>query len=168
MSEPAGADAEGDRFESDTIELETAVRAAAEALSRAARPDWVRIDFAVNKGMMVYVNPSALRTALRETMLTAIRATPGGHVLVTAQVLGSQLHMRVTDDGPNTDLRCRKALARGAEALIALQGGSVAVDTRTGQRSTVTLRLPLPPKHAAKTIGWPRFILATRTPETAS
>ena len=161
--EADGPDTTGSRFESDTIELETAVRAAADALTHLARADWVRIDFAVARGMMVYVNPSALRTALQETMLTAIRATPGGHVLITAQVLGSQLHIRVTDDGPDTDQPYREALARGAEAVIALQGGSVNVDARSGQCTTVTLRLPLPAETAVETASAPRVaILASQ------
>ena len=33
---------------------------------------------------------ACLRTVLRDTLLAAIQATPGGHVLVTAQILGGQ------------------------------------------------------------------------------
>jgi signal transduction histidine kinase len=96
--------------------------------------------------MPVHVDPGALRKALRETMLIAIRAAPGGQVLVTALTLGSQLHIRITDDGLGADQRDREMLTRSAEASIALQGGSIAVEVRPGHGTMVTVRLPLPGK----------------------
>jgi signal transduction histidine kinase len=90
------------------------------------------------------VAPGTLGIALRQTMLTAIHAAAGGQVLVTAMALGSQLHIRVTDDGPGADQLNREALTREAQTLIALQGGSVVVEARPGKGTTVSIRLPLP------------------------
>ncbi len=84
-------------------------------------------------------------------MLSAINAAPGGEVLVTAATLGSQLHIRITDDSPETDQPGREIALRQTGALIALQGGSIVVEVRTGRGTTVTIRLPVPAmiEHAA-------------------
>ena len=132
------------RFESEIVGLEAMVREAAAAVSDLARTHWVRIEQAVSAAITVHVDPNALGPALRETMLTAIRAAPGGQVLVTAATLGSQLHIRITDDGPGADQFDREISVRGAGGMIALQGGSIAVEARPGQGTTVIVRLPLP------------------------
>ena len=128
----------------DPVDLEAALREAVIAVDSVARSRWVRIEVAAGAPMAVPVNPSALRTALRDTMLTAINAAPGGQVLVTAATLGRQLHIRITDDGPGTDQGVRETSMRQTEALIALQGGSIAVEARPGRGTTVTMRLPMP------------------------
>jgi two-component system, cell cycle sensor histidine kinase PleC len=131
-------------FAAATVDLEAALRKAAEAANSSARLGWVRIDLALGAAMMVPVDPTAFGMVLCETMLTAIRAAPGGQVLVTTATLGSQLHIRVTDDGAGADQWLRETAMRQTEALIALQGGSIAVDARPGRGTTVTIRLPMP------------------------
>jgi signal transduction histidine kinase len=126
------------------VELEAALQEAVFMVDAAARSRWVRIELAIGVPMAVPANPSALRTALRDTMLTAINAAPGGQVLVTAATLGSQLHIRVTDDGQGTDQQLRETSMRQTGALIALRGGSIVVEARPGRGTSVTLRLPMP------------------------
>ncbi len=159
----AGDDArEGDQraaaFASETLDIAGTIQEVIDSLRTRARASWVKIGIAVGPGILVHVDPGALMMALRETLLTAIRDAPGGQVMVTAAVLGSQLHIRVTDDGMSADEVRRAALVRGAEAMIALQGGSIDVEARPGKYTTVTIRLPLPScggstARAAKTIG---------------
>ena len=131
-------------FEAETIDLEQAVRTVADAVGDLSRARSVRVELAIRPGTKVRVDPNALRFALRSTVMNAICATPGGQVLIAATTLGSQLHVRITDDGANADQLAREGLARGATALIALQGGSIAIEARPGQGTTVTVRLPLP------------------------
>lgn len=138
--------AAGSRFAAEAVDLEPAIREVAAALASVARAHLVRIDLAVSDAMTVHMDPTVLGMALRETMLTAIQAAAGGQVLVTTLTLGSQLHIRVTDDGLGADQQDREVSTRGAEALIALQGGSLAVEARPGRGTTVTVRLPLPGK----------------------
>lgn len=145
------------RFEAKTVSLEAAVREAAVAMASLARVHYVRIDHAVSAAMTVHVAPSALGMALRETLLTAIRGAPGGQVLVTAVTLGTQLHIRVTDDGPGADQQGRELLARRAAALIALQGGSIMVETSPGRGTTVSIRLPLPGKAGGEITSFKRL-----------
>jgi len=131
-------------FAAETLDIEPVVRVVADALSQLARTHTVHIELAVTPGLQAHIDPNALRLALRAAIFTAIRATPGGQVLVTGATVGGQSHIRVTDDGKDANQLTRESLARDAEELIALQGGSIAVDVTTGRGTTVTLRLPPP------------------------
>lgn len=165
-TESAALDPTRIRFEAETVDLESALWETATALGSVARAHWVKIDVAVHAGMTVCVDPSALRIALREAMLSAIRRAAGGQVLVTAANLGSQLHIRVIDDGLGADQQGREMLMRGAEASIALQGGSIAVEARPGRGTTVVVRLPLPGDVRYKVSGLDHFpVPASRLPE---
>jgi signal transduction histidine kinase len=131
-------------FAAETLDVEPAVRAAADALLPLAHANSVQMQLAVSQLIKVRVDPDALRFALRATIHTAIRATPGGQVLVTAVVNGGRLHIRIVDDGTGADQNSRESLAREASDLIALQGGSIMIEARRGRGTTVTMRLPLP------------------------
>ncbi len=126
------------------VEIETAVCEAVAALYPWARALGVRIDIALCPDMRVHVDPGALGMALRLIMMTAIQSAPGGQVLITGLGLGTQGHIRVTDDGAGASQRDREGLVREAASLIALQGGSIAVEARPGRGTTVAVRLPLP------------------------
>jgi signal transduction histidine kinase len=142
--ENGSADPVDTGFAVAALDLEAALREAMVAVNSTARTRWVRLELAVGGATSVRVDPSALRTALRDTMLIAIGAAPGGQLLVTALMLGSQLHIRITDDGPGNDQQVREMSMRQTQALIALQGGSIAVEARPGRGTTVTIRLPVP------------------------
>ena len=135
----------GTGFEAETSLFAPLARAVAEALEPLARTHRVRLSLAVPPDMLVRADPDALRMALRETMLTAMQATLGGKVLVSALRVGAESHVHVTDDGTDADQRAREGMARGAQELIALQGGTLVVTARRGLGTTVTLRLPMPP-----------------------
>jgi hypothetical protein len=137
-------------FTAESLDLEAEARAAADAAIGLARENFVRIRLAVKPGTNLRVEPEALRTALRTIVDTAVRATPGGQVLLTGMVVGTQVHVRVVDDGVKTDQALRESLVREAGSLIALQGGSIAVETRPGQGTTVTIRLSLPGESGAE------------------
>lgn len=132
------------RFKARPLELAPVVRAVVDGIVPLAREHAVRIDLAVGADMRVHADPNALRMALREMVLTAVRASACGQVVITAAAIGAQMNVRVTDDGRGADQKARESLARGAGELAALQGGSVAVEARPGRGTTVTLRLPLP------------------------
>jgi len=131
-------------FAAVTLDVVAAVKAAAEAAHSVARANFVLVELAVRPGTIVRTDPNVLQVALRAAIRTAIQATPGGQVLVTATPLGCQLLIRIVDDGVNTDQRSREVLLREAETLVALQGGSIAVETRRGHGTSVSVRLPLP------------------------
>ena len=130
-------------FSAETLDVEHAVREAANACHSVARAQFVHIELAVNSDIKVRVDPNALRVALETAMRIAIRATPGGQVLVTAAHLGRQMHIRIVDDGATADQRSRESLLREVETLIALQGGTIIVEATPGRGTSVTLRLPM-------------------------
>ncbi len=132
-------------FAGEAVDLSRLLPDIAESLMPLAQELGTRIQFAVSPGRTVRAHAGGLAAAVRETMETAIRAAPGGAVLVSVLPLGQQIHIAVTDDAPHADRAARAAQVRGAEAAIALRGGSVAVETRPGQGTTVTLRLPALP-----------------------
>ena len=131
-------------FQATTVDLAAAILATAVALEPLARAHWVRFDLAIAPETNVRVDRNALGMALRETMTTAVRATPGGRVVITAASLGSQMHVRIADDGWGDDQWTREASVRDASASIALQGGSVSVQATSGRGTTVTVRLAMP------------------------
>ncbi len=142
--EIAGFDPGGSERSTEPVDVDAALREIAAAAIQVARPRWVRIDLALEAAMTLPLDPGVLKVAVRDTISAAIHAAPGGQVLVAAVILGSQLHIRVTDDGAGVDQRLREAAMRQTQALIAMQGGSVAVEARPGRGTTVTIRLPLP------------------------
>ena len=138
-------------FAATMVDLESAIRQAA-LIDTPAGSRRARIELAVSAAAAVHVDPNALETALRDTLRSAIDAAAGGQVLVTTATPGRQLHIRVTDDGPGVDQQRREMSLRAAQTLIALQGGSMTVEARTGRGTTVTIRLPLPAGAEAETI----------------
>ncbi len=139
-------------FEAATVGLAAAVAAASEDVGALARARDVRLNLAVDPEIRVHTHTSVLAAILRDTLLAAIQATPGGHVLVTAQILGGQPNMSISDDGTGSDQRLRESLVRDAGALLALRGGSVAVHATPGRGTTVVVRLPTPKTEAIETV----------------
>jgi len=132
------------RFKAENLDLEAEVSAVAGALAGIAHAHFVRIRLAISPDSAVRMDAFALRAALRGMIHAAVVAAPGGQVLVTAMALGTQMHVRIVDDGARTDQRLREGVAREAGSMIALQGGSIAVEAREGQGTMVTVMLPVP------------------------
>jgi hypothetical protein len=131
-------------FQATPLDLEPEVRAAAAAMATLARARGATVDLSVSPGSAVHMDRAALHTVLHAMLLVAIDATPGGQVLITAARLGAQMHIRVIDDGARADRASRERQMRDAGALIALQGGSIAVEARAGRGTTMTVCLPMP------------------------
>jgi hypothetical protein len=142
--EAGGVDPVDDGLVAASVDLEAALRDAVLVVEAVARSRWVRMELAVGPAIPVPMDPSTLRMALRDIMLTAINAAPGGQVLVAAATLGRELHIRITDDGSGADQQVRETSMRQTEALVALQGGSLAIEAQPSRGTTVTIRLPMP------------------------
>jgi len=146
LVEAGGVDPVDHGLVAASVDLEAALRDAVLVVEAAARSRWVKLELAVSPAMTVPMDPSILRMVLRDIMLTAINAAPQGQVLVAAATLGRELHVRITDDGSGADQQVRETSLRQTKALVALQGGSIAIEARQGRGTTVTIRLPM---HAA-------------------
>jgi signal transduction histidine kinase len=130
-------------FEAETLDLSVMLRSVGASLESLARSRFAKILLAVNPGYMVRADRSALQMTLSETIATAVRAAPGGQVLISVRQLGPQLNVLITDDGADADQKLRESMVRGAGELLALQGGTISVEARPGRGTTVTLRLPV-------------------------
>jgi hypothetical protein len=137
----------------ETLDLEVELGAGMAELEGLAQARFVRLELAVGQGLTVRIDAGVLRTVLRSILGEAIRSTADGQVLVTALALGSQMHIRTIDDGADADQTSREIMLREAGELLALQGGSLAVEARPGQ-TTVTIRLPLPGGAGVATGGY--------------
>ena len=106
----------------------------------------VGLELAVQPGLAVRTDASALREILREILgdlvSCAIEQSRCGRVLLGAAHIGGRVQITVSDDGAHADRALRASQLRPAERLAALQGATMDVDARAGQGTTVVLRLP--------------------------
>ena len=122
------------------LELRTA---AAQALGEAA-PRVARMEFAVREGLSLRTARSALRIALTEVVACALRDPSCGRILLAATRQVGRIRITVTDECLATVQAAREAALRGASETIAMQGGSLHIDVRPGEGTTVALHFPIP------------------------
>ena len=109
-------------------------------------------DLALQPGLLVHAAPNTLRTVLSDVITSAVRASPCGHILITAGRLGPRVQVAVSDDGAIVDRALREQVLRGAAESVALLGGSLEINAVRGAGTTVRLRLPKPAKPAPERI----------------
>jgi hypothetical protein len=102
----------------------------------------VGLELAVQPGLAVRTDASALREILGDLVSCAIEQSRCGRVLLGAAHIGGRVQITVSDDGAHADRALRASQLRPAERLAALQGATMDVDARAGQGTTVVLRLP--------------------------
>jgi hypothetical protein len=62
--------------------------------------------------------------------------------LLTAARVGCRVHASVSDDSPAADGAIRLTRLREADRIVALLGGSMEIQARPGEGTTVTICLP--------------------------
>ena len=126
------------------VVLDQELRTAAAQARGEAAPRVARMEFAVREGLMLRTNRSALRAALTEVVGFALRDPSCGRVLLAATRQAGRVRIAVTDDSVATAKTAREAALRGASETIAMQGGSLHIDVRPGEGTTVALHFPIP------------------------
>ncbi len=101
----------------------------------------VQAEVAAAFGLRVRMNGAALADLLEEMLGAAIHAAPASRVLLTAVTQGQRVVISITDDMPNADADVRRASVRGLMERVAMRGGSLDVDVRPKEGTTMTLRL---------------------------
>ena len=126
------------------VALDTELRtAAAQAFGEAAQRV-ARIEFAVREGLTLRTNRSALRAALIEVIGCALHDPSCGRILLAATRQVGRVRIAVTDDCLTREKSVREAALRSASETIAMQGGSLYVEIRPGEGTTVALHFPIP------------------------
>lgn len=104
----------------------------------------VQLEFAVQPELSVHADRLALRAVISELVGHAVRHAPGGRVLLSAIRLGGRVQIAVIDDGAGPEAAVQEAALREVAQLVALQGGTIDVETHAGEGTTVLVRLPEP------------------------
>jgi hypothetical protein len=120
------------------------VRDLALTLQSFVESHMARLKFATQPDLMLRMDRGVLREILWDVASGAICAAPGGQVLMTAMRQGGRIHITISDDGQAGDVAAREAALRDASRLVALQGGSLDIDSRAHEGTSVTIRLPIP------------------------
>ena len=86
-------------------------------------------------------DPRVLREALADIVAHAIRQA-AGRVLVGARRTAGKVRITICDDGSGADRAVQQRRLQSPEQLLALQGGTVAIDPRRGQGTVIVVCVP--------------------------
>ena len=120
-----------------------AIRLALKRLAPIMAGQSVQVDVAVPFGLQGRMRPAMLADILEELLAAAIHGAPGSRLLLTAATHGDRIYIGITDDMPGADPTLRMAGVRGLMERVALRGGSLDIDVRPNEGTTMTLRLAI-------------------------
>jgi hypothetical protein len=129
-------------FAAGLLDVATEACAVLHQFESLAARQLVALEFAIQPQLVVRADRRAFQEILGDLVSSAIEETPCGHVLLGAARRGGRIHITVSDDGGKPDREKRVSKLRPAERLAALQGATMEVDARSGQGTTVSLRMP--------------------------
>ena len=121
-----------------------ALRLALKRIASLMRSHSIQADVAAPSGLLVRMRGPALTGLLEEMLAEAIQTAPASRMLMTVAGHGDWVGISVTDDVPGADPDMRRAGMRNLMERVALRGGTLDVDVRPGQGTTMTLRLGSP------------------------
>lgn len=131
-------------FAGDILDVAQEVRDVLAQMAAEAARQLVQLEFAAQPDLSVHADRLALRAVLGELVNHAMRHAPGGRVLLSAIRLGGRVQIAVIDDGVGPAAPVQEAALREVAQLVALQGGTVDIETHPGEGTTVLVRLPEP------------------------
>jgi hypothetical protein len=159
-NDPLWGDPEIDAGASESpADVGAAIRLALKRMAPVITAQSVKVDVAAPSGLLGRMRGAALADLLEELLTAAIHGAPAGRLLLTAAAHGDRIHVGVTDDVPGADPAVRAAGIRGMKDRVALRGGSLDINVRPAEGTTVTLRFAAADKawqdraagHASKT-----------------
>lgn len=118
-----------------------AIRLALKRLAPVMTSQSVKVDVAAPSGLLGRMRGAVLADILEELLTAAVHGAPDSRLLLTAAIHGDRIHIGVTDDVPGADPAIRAASMRGLMERVALRGGSLDIDVRPDEGTTMTLRL---------------------------
>jgi hypothetical protein len=118
-----------------------AIRVALKRLAPVMASQSVQADIASPPSVRVRMESAALEDLLEELLAAAIHCAPASRLLMTATTHGDLVHIGVTDDMPGADAALRQGSMRGLMGRVARRGGTLDVNVRPAEGTTMTLKL---------------------------
>ncbi len=129
---------------SDVLDVTTEVRALlANAVPLATQCD-VQLEMAVQPELSVRADPRVFREFVSGLVSYTIERAVGGRVLVGGMRHGGRVQITVSDNGGGRTQSVQEGVFRDVSKALALQGGTMHIDRRSGEGTTVIVRLPEP------------------------
>ena len=142
LIDPGWGDAEADSHAPEhRADVGVAMRLALKRLSPIMSNRSVQADVAALPGLGVRMPGAVLAELLEEMLAAAIRGAPASRLLLTAAKHGNRIDVDITDDMPGADRVVRLGSVRGLMERVASRGGTLEVDVRPAEGTTMTLRL---------------------------
>ena len=143
----------------EPVQLQGVVQAALERLSPLARQNQTAVENRVAEDVIVYADRELLQRAVQNLLANALEHAPKGTVVVAAVADGGNIECRVSDDGEgiaedeiarvfdkfHSGRRRHGGIGLGlavVKRIAEAHGGSVRLESRAGQGTTVRLQLP--------------------------
>lgn len=123
-------------------DADPAVRLALKRMAPVMKSQSVQADIAVTPGLLVRMRRAALADLVEELLGAAVHAAPASRLLLTASARGDHVEISSIDDVPGANLELRTASVRGLMQRVSIRGGSLHIDVRPAEGTTMTLRLP--------------------------
>jgi signal transduction histidine kinase len=138
-------------FEKSPADVAASLQVALNRLVPAMQNRRVRADVAVRPGLLVGMSGASLADLLEEFVAAAIHYSQAHRLLVTATGDNGQVTICLADDAPDADLDKRAGIVRNLAEKITSRGGTLDVDVRTREGTTMTLRFPAAHGEATET-----------------
>jgi hypothetical protein len=118
-----------------------AIRLVLKRLAPVMASQSVQAEIAAASGLLVRMKGAALAELLEELLTAAIHNAPASRLLMTATKRVDRIYISITDDMPGADPAVRLGSIRGLMERVALRGGTLDVNVRPAEGTTMTLRL---------------------------
>jgi len=124
------------------VDVQSEARAVLESLAGIAQKQDIRLEIAIQADLTVRLDRDEFRDAIAALVTHAIHAVSGGRVLLGAMRHAGRIQIAVMDEGSGDDPSLQSAQLRPIAEFAARQGGSLEIDSRPNEGTTLLLRLP--------------------------
>lgn len=132
-SEPSSPD--------ERLHLAAELRRIVALYAAIAKQRGVQIEFAVDPTLSLRIDRTRLHDLVGAMLTHALRAVHGGRVLLGAMRHGDMVQIAVIDENGNANQVIQQADLRQAMSWAAMLGGTLEVDARPGEGTTLLARL---------------------------
>lgn len=124
------------------LDIAHEVRVVLQTFTKIAIQRGIRFETAIGSGLAIRMDQKRFRELLGAIATHVIYGSAGGRVLVGAMHHAGRLQVAFISDAEDSSQQAQQAELRPVEELASRQGGSIEVEVRPREGSTVLLRLP--------------------------